>query len=255
VNLSWPAATDNIGVSSYRVSRDGTLLQSGLTSTSAIDSTATDVTSYDYTVQALDAAGNVSAASPITTVVTPDWTPPTAARLTAATGTSGTIRLSWSGATDNVRVSSYSVYRDGVRVATGITASSWVDSGMTAGPHHYYVLAVDAAGHSSPASNTATANSTAALTTAYIASSRQGGAVYINGLIKQQTGSTIARSPGRTVYLQRFINGGWQTMLARTSNATGQISVGFIQNHAYNYRLYVIASTTATAATSASSIR
>jgi hypothetical protein len=255
VNLSWPAASDNVGVSSYRVYRDGALLQAGLTGTSMIDTTAADVTSYDYTVQALDAAGNVSNDSPVTTYGTPDWTPPTAPTLSAATGTSGTIRLSWSGATDNVRVASYSIYRDGVRVAAGVTGSSWTDSGMKPGSHRYNVYALDAAGHSSPASNTATANSTAAITTAYIASSRQGSAVYINGLIKQQIGSTITRSPNRTVYLQRFINGGWQTMLARTSNATGQISVGFIQTHAYNYRLYVSASATATAATSASTIR
>jgi hypothetical protein len=255
VNLSWPAAADNVGVTSYRVYRNGTLLQSGLTGTSAIDSTATDVTSYNYTVQALDAAGNVSVNSPVTTFVTPDWTPPTAPRLAATTGTAGTIRLSWTGSRDNVGVSSYSVYRDGFQAATGVTGSSWVDSGMTAGSHRYFVLAVDAAGHSSPASNTATANSSLAVTTAYIASSRQHSAVYINGLIKQQTGWAIARSPNRTVYLQRLIDGSWQTMLARTSNATGQISVGFIQNHAYSYRLYVTASSTATAATSATSLR
>lgn len=255
VNLSWPAATDNVGVSSYRIYRDGGLLKDSITGTSMVDGTAVDVTSYDYTVQALDAAGNVSADSPVTTFVTPDWTPPTAPRLTAATGTAGTIRLSWTGASDNVGVSSYSIYRDGARVATGVTGSSWVDSGMAAGTHRYYLLAVDAAGNQSLPSNTATASSTAALTTAYIASSRQRSAVYINGLIKQQAGATIVRSPNRTVYLQRFINGGWQNVLARTSNATGQLAVGFIQNHAYNYRLYVIASATATAATSASTIR
>jgi hypothetical protein len=94
-----------------------------------------------------------------------------------------------------------------------------------------------------------------AVTTAYIASERKGTAVYVNGLVKQQAGSTIVRSPGRTVYLQRFIGGTWQNMLSRTTNATGQMAVGFIQTHPYAYRLYVAASATASSATSGSTVR
>ena len=94
-----------------------------------------------------------------------------------------------------------------------------------------------------------------ATTTAYIASSRQRSAVYINGLVKQQVGSTITRSAGRTVYLQRFIGGHWQNMLSRTTDANGQMAVGFIQNTVYTYRLYVLASATATAGASATTTR
>ena len=258
VSLSWTASTDNIAVSSYRVYRNGTLLLSGLTGTSATDSTAKDVTSYTYTVLALDAVGNVSPASSGTTISTPDWTAPTAPKLSATAGAPGTIQLSWSGATDNVGVSSYSVNRDGFQVASGVTARSWTDTGLAAGStHRYFVVALDAAGHPSVPSNTAavTVSSALAVTTAYIASSRQGSAVYINGLIKQQAGSTIVRSPGRTVYLQRFINGGWQSMLARTTDSAGQLAVGFVQTHSFSYRLYVTASSRATAATSATTTR
>jgi hypothetical protein len=258
VNLSWPASTDNIAVSSYSVYRNGALLQSGLAGTSATDTTAKDVTSYTYTVVARDAAGNASPASPGTTVRIPDWTAPTPPRLSAAAGDPGTVTLSWSGAADNVGVSNYSVYRDGARVATGITTRRWSDTGLAASSsHHYFVVAFDAAGHTSYPSNTATVtvSATRAVTTAYVASSRQSTAVYINGLIKQQAGSTITRSASRTVYLQRFISGGWQNMLARTSDSNGQLAVGFIQTHSYGYRLYVIVSPTATAATSATTSR
>ena len=92
---------------------------------------------------------------------------------------------------------------------------------------------------------------TTALTSAYIASSRQRSAVYINGLVKQQAGRIITRSAGRTVYLQRFIGGHWANVLSRRTDANGQMAVGFIQNTVYSYRLYVLATATATAAISA----
>ena len=61
-SLSWTAAADDVGVSGYRVFRDGT--QVGTTaSTSYTDSGLTPATTYSYTVEAYDAAGNRSAAS------------------------------------------------------------------------------------------------------------------------------------------------------------------------------------------------
>lgn len=92
-------------------------------------------------------------------------------------------------------------------------------------------------------------------TYAYIASSRSGAAVYVHALVKQQTASGLARSASRLVYLQRYLNGAWQNMLSRTTSSTGQFTVGFIQTHAYEYRLYVVANTTAAAAYSAITIR
>jgi hypothetical protein len=93
-------------------------------------------------------------------------------------------------------------------------------------------------------------------TYAYISSSRARSAVYINGLIKQATmAPTLARGAGRTVYLQRYLGGTWQNVLSRTSNSTGQLSVGFIQNTVYQYRLLVSHSSTGASATSAGTIR
>jgi fibronectin type 3 domain-containing protein len=78
VNLSWTAATDNVGVTGYDVYRDGTLLQSLGVATSFSDTTVTASTNYSYTVKAKDAAGNISMASNTATVTTPaDATPTT----------------------------------------------------------------------------------------------------------------------------------------------------------------------------------
>ncbi|MEK3882074.1 alpha-amylase family glycosyl hydrolase [Paenibacillus sp. PL2-23] len=70
VQVSWTAATDNVGVTGYEVFRNGTLV--GTTaSTSYTDSELAGSTTYTYTVKAYDAAGNRSAASAAASVTTP----------------------------------------------------------------------------------------------------------------------------------------------------------------------------------------
>jgi hypothetical protein len=85
---------------------------------------------------------------------------------------------------------------------------------------------------------------------AYIAASRQGSAVYINGLVKQDYSTGIIRSPRRTIYLQRNLNGAWQTMLSRVTSWDGRFTVGFISVVAYQYRYVVTASGSAWGTTS-----
>src|SRR6185312_3988442 len=61
-SLSWSPSTDNVGVSGYRVYRNGT--QVGTASgTTFTDTGLSASTNYTYTVAAYDAAGNVSAQS------------------------------------------------------------------------------------------------------------------------------------------------------------------------------------------------
>lgn len=72
VDLSWNAATDNLGVSGYRVFRNGNLVASAVTATSYSDTGLVGDTTYDYQVAAYDAVGNLSAWSdPPFSVVTP----------------------------------------------------------------------------------------------------------------------------------------------------------------------------------------
>lgn len=64
VNLSWTAATDNIGIAGYRLYRDGALVRviqgAGTTFT---DAGLSPSTAYTYKLAAFDAAGNTSAQS------------------------------------------------------------------------------------------------------------------------------------------------------------------------------------------------
>ncbi|MFS1514313.1 glycosyl hydrolase [Chengkuizengella sp. SCS-71B] len=62
VDLAWTAATDNVGVASYDIYKDG-ILEGNTTSTSHTVTGLTENTAYTFTVVAKDAAGNESAAS------------------------------------------------------------------------------------------------------------------------------------------------------------------------------------------------
>jgi chitinase len=93
VALSWGAATDNVGVTGYRVYRGG--FQIGTTGgTTYTDSAPPTGLSVSYTVRAYDAAGNLGAASnaftvtiPPTTTPPPGDTPPANDTLPTITGT------------------------------------------------------------------------------------------------------------------------------------------------------------------------
>ncbi|MDP2877813.1 MAG: fibronectin type III domain-containing protein, partial [Holophaga sp.] len=70
LTLSWDASTDNVGVTGYRVYRDGALLRTVTSGLSLNDTILTANTTYSYTVAATDAARNSSAQSAAKTVTT-----------------------------------------------------------------------------------------------------------------------------------------------------------------------------------------
>jgi len=92
-------------------------------------------------------------------------------------------------------------------------------------------------------------------TWAYVSSSRSGSAVYINSLIHQMTSNGMTSPAGRMVYLQRYLNGAWQNMVARTTSSGGKITFGFIQPKVYQYRVLTTETTSARGAYSGSTFR
>lgn len=155
-NLSWTGATDNVAVTGYDVYKDGVLLGSTTSATSYSVSGLTASTTYAFTVRAKDAAGNISVASNIVNVTTlaPDTTAPTAPTLSASGTTSTTTNLSWTGATDNVAVTGYDVYKDGALLGSTTSATTYAVNGLTASTTYAFkVKARDAAGNISVDSN------------------------------------------------------------------------------------------------------
>ncbi|MBI2354093.1 MAG: Ig-like domain repeat protein [Deltaproteobacteria bacterium] len=192
ISLAWDPSTDNAGgtgVTGYKIFRDnvliGTSTQPAFTDTAniGIEKNGTTVTyvkkTYSYTVTAFDVVKNESATSVPLSVTTsgngsvsiggqlspgiialpiPDTTTPSApaglvATTFATSADTSTVVLSWNPSTDNVAVAGYEVYRGTSKIATvtqpGCTITNVV-SGVTSG---YYVIAYDAAGNRSAASN------------------------------------------------------------------------------------------------------
>ncbi|WP_460492017.1 fibronectin type III domain-containing protein [Dactylosporangium cerinum] len=165
VALSWSASTDNVGVTGYQVLRDGTQIGTA-TGTSYTDTGRSPGQTYQYTVRAVDAAGNVSGPSAVVPATTSgcagDCTAPTAPSLTSPAKTDTSVSLSWTGATDNVGVTGYEVFRGSTLVGSP-TGTSFVDTGLTASTgYSYTVKARDAVGNRSPASNAVAVTTAAA---------------------------------------------------------------------------------------------
>ena len=80
-----------------------------------------------------------------------DVTPPTApANLRISLSRSGRVSVAWNASSDNVGVTGYMLYRNGVLVAT-LSATKWNDNlALKSGSRTYTVVARDAAGNLSP---------------------------------------------------------------------------------------------------------
>jgi hypothetical protein len=186
VDLSWTAATDNVGVTGYQIERSTdqstwSLLSGNTTSTSYNDATSAAATHYYYRVRALDVAGNTSDYA-TTDVLTPDAPPPDTippaapGDFQASPVSSGSdVNLSWTAATDNVGVSSYRLERSEDQtswqdISASIQGNSYHDATTGFNKTYYYRLrAFDAAGNQSdPVVATVTTSIQLPLATEYV---------------------------------------------------------------------------------------
>jgi alpha-tubulin suppressor-like RCC1 family protein/chitodextrinase len=184
IDLAWTASTDNVGVQGYRIYRDGSYVGTigPVGSTSFSDTGLSASTSYTYTVDAIDAAGGASAQSSPATATTagPDTAAPSVpSAVTASALAWNQVRISWAAATDNVGVTSYTVFRGGTRLSvvsgSALTFTDRSTAGSTA--YGYTVKAGDAAGNTSAAS-TAAAVTTPAEPTAFLTSPWPNAAIF-----------------------------------------------------------------------------
>jgi chitodextrinase len=130
INLSWMAATDNVGVTGYRLYRNG-VERTTTTGTTFQDTGLTASTAYSYTVRAYDAAGNQSVDSAVAAATTQAPSPAPTVQITAtpsAVAAGGSSTLDWtstdatgctaSGAWSGVKATS------GSQVVSGIATQS-----------------------------------------------------------------------------------------------------------------------------------
>lgn len=150
IQINWTASTDNIGVTGYRIYRNGTEVGTSV-STSYSDTGLQPRVTYSYTVAAYDAAGNLSAqSSPPAAATTPDNTVPSIPTNVQATAQSETsVQVTWTASTDNVGVTGYKIYRNGSEVGTS-PSNSFTDTELQAATtYSYRVAAYDAVGNNS----------------------------------------------------------------------------------------------------------
>jgi chitodextrinase len=165
LSLTWSASADNVGVSGYELSLDGTKVGT-TTATSYAFTGLSCGTSYTLGVAAYDAAGNRSPQSSVlaSSSPCPDTLTPTAPSLLLEAGADATsIWLSWAPSLDNVGVAGYGVYLNGNKSGT-TTFTTYTVTNLTCGKS--YTLAVDAydaAGNRSAQSSVVAATAPCAL--------------------------------------------------------------------------------------------
>jgi chitodextrinase len=133
------------------VLRNGVVIAT-VTGLSYTDTGLTELTTYGYQIQAVDAAGNVSvlgAAVQATTPQSPDVMAPTVPTGVSATALGvSSVQISWQASADNRGVVGYSVYRAGSLIATVTDGLSYTDTGLASSTaYSYTVTAYDAAGN------------------------------------------------------------------------------------------------------------
>jgi chitodextrinase len=158
VDLAWNRSTDNRRVAGYTVYRDGIVIGTTKSSVRAFaDRTVSPSTTYAYTVDAFDPAGNHSAQSTSLGVTTPaapstDRTPPSMPTGLRSTNVAAReVDLAWNESTDDVGVAGYTVYRDGTKIGTSSTTSFADPTVAPSTTYSYTVDSFDAAqNHSDP---------------------------------------------------------------------------------------------------------
>lgn len=157
--LQWHAATDDVEVVRYRISRDGASVGTS-TTTNYTDTGLTAENCYTYRVRAEDATGNTSAWSTAVQGCTTeqdfsDPSVPQNLRLLKRSVSSQTI--AWDASTDNVAVVEYEIERQGSVVAS-TSSPVYTNVGLASASNYVYrVRAVDAESNYSGFSSSLTA--------------------------------------------------------------------------------------------------
>ncbi|MEE2779706.1 MAG: fibronectin type III domain-containing protein, partial [Myxococcota bacterium] len=153
VTLEWAAATDDVAVTAYQISQNGALVATldGAVTTHSVTGLS-PWTDYVFQVQAQDEAGNLSQPGLELSVQTldeqvPTW--PEEAKVTGWDVGATSMLLWWSEAMDDVGVTGYRIYRDGVEMAViGADTTAWPVTGLSPWTtYEFRVEAEDAAGN------------------------------------------------------------------------------------------------------------
>ena len=200
IDLAWTASSDNVGVTGYKVFRDGAQIAT-TGSTSFSNTGLTPATPYTYAVSAFDAAGNESSQSSSVSASTlaPDTTPPTVSiTAPAANSTVSGIVPFTANASDNIGVAGVQFIIDGANLGAEDTTSpysvSWNTATISNGMHTLTARARDGAGNTNTSSIGVTVSNTQPTGLALAYSFDEGSGVVAND--SSGNGNTAALNNG-----------------------------------------------------------
>jgi len=109
---------------------------------------------YYYIIRAINANGAAPITAEVSATTKSDVTPPTVpANLKVVTTTRASVSLAWDASTDDVAVSGYDIYVNGVKSYSTVNSSFTVNNLTALQTYSFYVKAKDASGNVSPASS------------------------------------------------------------------------------------------------------
>jgi hypothetical protein len=221
VTFTWSGATDDMGVTGYKVQRGSTVLNSNYASTTYTDTGLTASTAYTYSVYSLDAAGNVSAtASPTLSVTTAAACTPVTCGTTycglTADGCGGSIQCSTTCGTG--------VCGGGVTIAPPKTCADRFDTTTDPSCTNLNTCAADVTPPTLPTALTTTAVTTSSVSLGWTASADNIGVagynVYRDGTTPALNGSLLTS----TSYTDSTVTSGTHTYQVEALDAAGNSS-------------------------------
>lgn len=152
VTLSWDAGSDNGDYLAYEILQNGIVVDTATSIPHVVEGLNAS-TNYAFSVRTVDGAGLTSSASNtinVTTIGSSDTQSPSVpSGLTASSVTETSFTLNWTASNDNVGVTSYEVFQDGVSIGS-ISNTSINVTGLSASTSYAMtVTAEDAAGNAS----------------------------------------------------------------------------------------------------------
>jgi fibronectin type 3 domain-containing protein len=237
VALQWNASSGAASYNVYRSTASGqeTLYKSGITATSFTDTGATNGTKYYYEITAVSPGGVESAQSSEVSATPTTGAPSTPTGLTATAG-NAQVALRWnasSGAT------SYNVYRSTASgqetlYKSGITATSFTDTGATNGTKYYYeITAVSPGGVESAQSSEVSATPAAGAPSAPTGFTASAG----NAQVALQWNA----SSGATSYdIYRSTTSGHETLYKSGITTTSYTDTGVTDGTKYYYKVTAV---------------
>lgn len=247
---TFTVAATGTGTLTYQWSKNGTTITGATAASYTAPAASASDSGSGFTVVVSNANGSVISNTAILTVTggtsSACTTAPSTPAGLAATATSATqVGVSWNASTAGTGCTiTYNVYRSttsgftpaaGNQVATGITGTTFADSGLAASTTYYYVVvAVDAAGASAPSAQASATTQSAGTTQTDIVAIAAGGPAQSNA-----TGGD-ASFVADEYYSGGGINGAVTTAINLTQPGANAAPMGVYQNGRVGVSTYTV---------------